>query len=73
MIAKVFLIVDRDGNARMTKRSPYLDRGEIALRLTVNIPNACFTAPIVDVVLDVPADRVETPQATIEIVSAEAG
>ena len=73
MKAKVFLIVARDGSYRVTKRPPYLDRGEICLRLGVTIPDACFQAPSIDVLVDVPADRVRAPEALVEVEDAEAG
>ena len=73
MKAKVFLILDRTGGYRVTKRAPYLDRGEICLRLAVSIPDGCFQAPAVDVAVDVPEDRVRAPEARVTVEDAEAG
>jgi len=73
MKAKVFLIVRRDGNYRVTKRPPYLDRGEICLRLGVTIPDACFQAPAIDVAVEVTEDRVRPPEAAVDVEDAEAG
>jgi hypothetical protein len=73
MKAKVFLIVRRDGDYRVTKRPPFLDRGEICLRLGVTIPDACFQAPAIDVQVEVPADRVRAPEVVVDIEDAEAG
>lgn len=73
MRCKVFLIVDRAGNYRVTKRPPDLDRGEICLRLGVSIPDACFQAPAIDVEVQVPEDRVRLPEALVEVEDAEAG
>ena len=73
MKARVFLIVDRTGGYRVTKRPPFLDRGEICLRLAVTIPDGCFQAPAIDVAVDVPVERVRPPEALVEIEDAEAG
>jgi hypothetical protein len=67
MRTKAFLILDQFGHVRATKRTPILGRGEIAVRLAVSIPDQCFQAPVVDVVLDVPPDRLLTPSASVTV------
>lgn len=73
MKTKCFLIMDRDGAVRLTRRTPYLTRGEIALHLTVTIPDACFAAPTIPVALDVPADQIRPAEARVEVEQGEAG
>jgi hypothetical protein len=73
MQARLYLVLDRQGHYRLTKRAPYIARGEICLRVAVNIPDACFAAPLVDVTLDVQADRVRPAEAEIVVEEAEAG
>lgn len=63
---KVFLVADSWGVLKLTKREPVLNRGEVAVRLTVTIPDAVFKNPIVDVSVDVPDDRVIEPIAEVE-------
>lgn len=73
MRCRVFLIVNREGGHRVTKRPPWIDRGEICLRLNVTIPDACFTAPMIDVGVEVPVDQVQPATASIDVEAAEAG
>lgn len=64
---KVFIIADSFGVLRMTKRAPTLRREEVAVALTVTIPDGCFKHPTVTASLDVPDDRVMQPSATITV------
>jgi hypothetical protein len=73
MKARVFLIMNRAGGYRVTKRPPYLDRGEVCLRLAVTIPDACFTSPVIDVAVDVPPDQVQRAECAVDLEIAEAG
>lgn len=66
MKTKVFLIADAWGVVRLTKREPALNRGEVAVRLTVTIPDAVFKNPIVDASVEVAEDRVIAPSVEVE-------
>lgn len=63
---KIFLVADCSGVVRMTKRPPSLHREEVAVSISVNIPDGVFRHPIIAVTLEVPEDRVVHPTAEIE-------
>jgi hypothetical protein len=73
MHTKAFLILNRYGVVRVTKRPPALTRGEIGLRLAVIIPDECFAGPLVDVAVEVASDQVRPAEVTFDIEDAEAG
>lgn len=64
---KVYLVADPYGVLRMTKREPSLNRGEVAVRVTVTVPDGVFKQPIIGVVVDVPEDRVIEPVAEVVV------
>jgi hypothetical protein len=68
MIAKFYIVADSDGVCRMTKRPPDLFRSEIAVKMTLQIPDSSFRASTVSVNVDVPEDRVIIPviEANVE-------
>jgi hypothetical protein len=43
----IFLAVDRAGVRRMTKRLPDLNRGEIPVKLVVEIDDTAFREPVI--------------------------
>jgi hypothetical protein len=65
----VYLIADKFGVTRMTKRQPGLGRAEIGVRVTITIPDGCFTSPLVACSITVPEDRVIHPtvQADVDV------
>ena len=44
----IFLAVDRAGVRRMTKRLPDLNRGEIPVKLVVEIDDTAFREPVIE-------------------------
>lgn len=68
MKAKVYLVASRSGVLRMTKNPPDLFRGELAVALSVTIPDTAFREPILSATMEVPESAVIHP--TIEV-SAE--
>jgi hypothetical protein len=73
MHARVFLILTRAGDARLTKRAPRLVRGEIGLRVLVVIPDECFAGPFVDVALEVASDQVSPAECAVMIEDQRGG
>lgn len=43
----IYLIVTPGGIDRMTKRQPDHNRGELPIKLTVNLPNGLFNPPVI--------------------------
>ncbi len=62
----IFIVADKTGALRMTKRAPVLKRAEVAVKLNLSIPDGCFLSPVISVALDVSEDRVIVPTATVE-------
>lgn len=63
----VFLVVTRNGVARMTKREPDLGRDEIGVRVKIEVPDNCFRSPILNASINVPEDRVIQPRVELEV------
>lgn len=68
----VFLVADENGVTRMTKRAPALYRNEVAVKLTVSVPDSAFRSLAVTASLDVPEDRVIRPEITLDIQQPDA-
>jgi hypothetical protein len=58
VITTVYLITTRNGFVRATKRKPTLSRGEVAIELTLTVPDECFRAPIIQTRVEVDPDEV---------------
>lgn len=67
MKSKVYIVADRRGVQRMTKNPPDLFRGELAVALTVNIPDNVFRDPVLSAALDVPESAVIHPEIAISV------
>lgn len=63
----VYLVTDASGVVRMTKRAPSLYRNEVAVRLTVQVPDSAFRSLEVSAILDVPEDRVILPGVEVDV------
>jgi hypothetical protein len=48
-------------SARLTNKAPALDSGEVAIRVTVTVPDALFTRPILQASINVPEVAVSKP------------
>lgn len=70
MKSTVYLIADRFGVTRMTKRWPSLGRDEIAVEIKVTIPDGAFKSPVLSAVLDVVDGQVIQPTVTLEAMDA---
>jgi hypothetical protein len=70
MKSEVYLIADRHGVNRLTKRVPELSRHEVAVRLEVEIPDSCFRAPVIGVgTVTFTEDMVDPPQANVNVLT----
>lgn len=67
MKAKIYLIADRRGVQRMTKKAPDLFRGELAIAVNVVVPDSAFREPILTANLAVPEDAVIHPVIEMEV------
>lgn len=60
--------------ARMTTRTPSLEAGEVAMTVTVKVPDAMFKHPALRATLTIPEDAVSRPQidaAVVDNIKAE--
>ena len=67
-----YLIADRYGVKRLTKRPPSLSRNEIGVAVKITIPDSAFRSPFITTSLDVPEDSVIQPIVEMEIVEEPA-
>lgn len=67
MKTKIYLVADRKGIQRMTKQPPSLLRSEVAVGLTITIPDNAFRAPTIAVNVDVPEEHVMQPVIVAEV------
>lgn len=73
MITHAILVVSYSGGVRLAKTAPPRLRrgvGEIALKLAIIIPDACFSSPLIDVAVVTQSGDVATDQLTVDVESA---
>lgn len=54
-------------SARITKNTPALDRGEVAIKISVDLPASLFLRPQLEAKFTVPADSVSPPIIESEV------
>jgi hypothetical protein len=62
-----FLVLSEYGIERMTKKQGVLKRGEVAVRVSVNIADKHFAEPTVSAHIDVPDCAVIQPQVNVDV------
>lgn len=68
MKTNCYLIIDRSGPVRITKRAPDLTRGQIAVRLQIEVPDAVFAPPdIPDAALIIGEEFMLKPEASVHL------
>lgn len=67
-----YIVVTAEGVQRMTKRVPSLAREELAVKVTITVPDASFRPWMVTAALDVPEDRVILPTVDATVDAPEA-
>lgn len=63
-----YIVMSEYGIQRMTKRGGRLNRGEVSIRVRLNVPSACFTEPSLSASIQIPEELVRRP----ELVEVEA-
>lgn len=68
MKTTVYLVCNSRGVDRITKkREPDLHGGEVAIKLTLTIPDKAFRTPFAEATLDVPETSIILPTVEISI------
>ncbi|MGE9115766.1 hypothetical protein, partial [Escherichia coli] len=60
-----YIVMSEYGIQRMTKRPGGLKRGEVAVRVSFLVPEACFAEPDVAATIDVPETAVIKPRVEV--------
>jgi hypothetical protein len=68
MFDTVYIAMNRKGAVRMTKGKPALRSDEIAIGITVEVPDSAFRAPIIMADLKVPDHAVMVPEISVEVI-----
>lgn len=72
MKQEIWLIADKYGVQRMTKRAPSLARQEVAVAVTISIPDTAFRAPTLRAAVEVRDDQIVYPEPTVVVDTVEA-
>lgn len=62
-----YLVLNRNGVTRMTKKPPDLFAGEIAVRLHVTAPAECFRSPFAEATVALDERHVIHPTVDVEV------
>lgn len=62
-----YIVLSEYGIERMTKRSGALKRGEISVRVSLTVPDKCFTDPPIDAEIVVPENAIIRPTVAVEV------
>lgn len=65
MILTCYLVIGANESIKATKRPPSLAADEIAIGLTLNVPNALFSRPVLNAKIAIPADLVNDPNLEV--------
>lgn len=67
-----YIVIKKRGayrySSRMTKGTPALDRNEIAVKVSLEIPDAIFNRPALTATIKVPEDAVGKPEIEAEVI-----
>lgn len=70
---KFYVVFDRHGALRLNKKQlPALYRGEVAVAMTVTIPDSVFKNPIISADINVPEDAILQPTIEVEVDNPDA-
>jgi len=58
MIIQKYLVIKSNGSAKVVEREPRLERNEISLRLSLEIPNALFERPRLEATMKIPTEAI---------------
>lgn len=65
-----FIVMSEYGIQRMTKRIGQLNRGEVAVRIRLVMPNSAFSEPAISAVVNVPESAIIQPSVEVEALDA---
>jgi hypothetical protein len=68
MRASCYLVLDRRGVVRMTKRQPELYAGEIAVKVNVSAADAHFRDPYAEASIEIGDDHLIRPEVDVTVV-----
>lgn len=69
MKMKKWLTVNSRGSARITEKKPSLETNEIAVLLTLQVPDALFTKPHLEAEITIPNEAAVTKMMSAETVN----
>lgn len=67
MRTTIYLIINQVGTVAMRKNVPQLRRGEVAVKVKIEIPDTFFRQPIPEVNLSVPESLIIKPDVSVTI------
>jgi hypothetical protein len=67
MKTKFYVVADRDGFVRATKRVPSIYRDEVVVSLLLDIPDGCFQPAMIALAVEVAAHQVAALQADVQV------
>ena len=67
-----YIVMSEYGIERMTKRAAALKRGEIAVRVKLDVPDRCFAEPAIDASISVPESAIIRPDVNVSVESPDA-
>lgn len=62
-----YLVVNARGIVRLTHNRPAMAGGECAVKLRVEIADTIFNRLTPDIAINIPADKIVQPQATVSV------
>lgn len=63
-----YLVVTRSGVTRMTKRPPDLQRSEVAVKLSLTVPDTVFRSPFISADVAVTEQHVIVPKIEVAVI-----
>lgn len=66
MRTTIYVIFTKSGGVTMRKSQPNIKRGEVAVKLKINVPDKFFTQPVPEVDVVIPEPAVMMPEVTVE-------
>lgn len=67
MIIQKYLVIKGNGSVKVVEREPRLDRNEISLRLSLDLPSALFERPRLEASMKVPTEVVPRAKITTAV------
>lgn len=68
MKTSCFLVIAADGRLRVTAGAPRLEANEVTMKLSIRVPRALFTKPMMSAQIEIPSDAGNPPYLNAVIV-----